>query len=529
MLNIPGLMIIILCKGGKNKAMEKRKNPQSGERSYLYDQRFGKLVVMDDTGERTNKGEILWLCRCDCGGEIKVKTSKLTGKFTGKQYTQACSAGCGNIKDITGQKFNRLTAIKNTGKKKKYGTSYIWLCRCDCGNMVEVPIGALSSGGTKSCGCLANKLKDRTGDRYGLLTIIGNTMKKNNQGEYIFRCRCDCGTIIERSINGLRKVKHSSCGCYYDQKNRKLAEKNIGKKFNKLTMLKYTGGKKHTGGKTGYYCLCRCDCGNEIELQVGDVINERKKSCGCYFCDPKDVIGQEFNGLTIIKATNKRDKWRRLFYLCECSYCGGTILKRLSDLKQKSHQIKSCGCMRFYGKGGVWKNNLPLYDTYVERIGYADPIRRFSNHPEIFEDLLEIKCAYCGKWHVPTRHAVEARIGALEGRNGGECRLYCSKECKRECPTYHKRKYPAEQTGDKPLPREVQPELRQLVFERDNWTCIKCGSTKSLHCHHIEGIEQNPIESADTDICVTLCKKCHKRVHKQKGCGYHDLRKKECA
>jgi 5-methylcytosine-specific restriction endonuclease McrA len=78
----------------------------------------------------------------------------------------------------------------------------------------------------------------------------------------------------------------------------------------------------------------------------------------------------------------------------------------------------------------------------------------------------------------------------------------------------------------------VQPELRKLVLKRDNYTCIKCKKTQDelkvgLHCHHIEGIRHNPIESADVDICVTLCKNCHKKVHKQKGCTYNDFQCKE--
>lgn len=69
----------------------------------------------------------------------------------------------------------------------------------------------------------------------------------------------------------------------------------------------------------------------------------------------------------------------------------------------------------------------------------------------------------------------------------------------------------------------MQPELRQMVFERDNWICWKCGTTESLHCHHKEGIRWEPLQSADMDMCITLCKKCHKEVHKKDGCGYNEM------
>jgi hypothetical protein len=44
-----------------------------------------------------------------------------------------------------------------------------------------------------------------------------------------------------------------------------------------------------------------------------------------------------------------------------------------------------------------------------------------------------------------------------------------------------------------------------------------------LECHHIEGILYNPIESADVDMCVTLCENCHNYIHSQRGCKYSDL------
>lgn len=55
------------------------------------------------------------------------------------------------IKDISGQKFGRLTAINCMGRK---GHDRIWLCKCECGNTREVKQSNLTSGHTKSCGCL---------------------------------------------------------------------------------------------------------------------------------------------------------------------------------------------------------------------------------------------------------------------------------------------------------------------------------------------------------------------------------------
>jgi len=56
----------------------------------------------------------------------------------------------GKLKDLTGQRFGRLTVIKRA--ENKYGRA-TWLCQCDCGNQKEVQSWNLVSGQTKSCGC----------------------------------------------------------------------------------------------------------------------------------------------------------------------------------------------------------------------------------------------------------------------------------------------------------------------------------------------------------------------------------------
>lgn len=55
-------------------------------------------------------------------------------------------------KDITGRSFNRLTAVRCTGRQ--VGLNYVWLFRCLCGNEVERQAGNVIKGMTKSCGCL---------------------------------------------------------------------------------------------------------------------------------------------------------------------------------------------------------------------------------------------------------------------------------------------------------------------------------------------------------------------------------------
>lgn len=58
-------------------------------------------------------------------------------------------------KDITGQRFGRLTVIS---RAENIGRTTRWNCLCDCGKMTTVYKSHLTSGSTKSCGCLNSEL-----------------------------------------------------------------------------------------------------------------------------------------------------------------------------------------------------------------------------------------------------------------------------------------------------------------------------------------------------------------------------------
>jgi len=183
------------------------------------------------------------------------------------------------------------------------------------------------------------------------------------------------------------------------------------------------------------------------------------------------------------------------------------------------------------GKVGFYASkNIPLYDTFAPQINWIEEVRRNKEDPNI----LEVKCTWCGKWFIPIIDHVSNRLQILKGNDKykGEHRFYCSDGCKENCPIYNKTpetlmKEDALRAGRLSwleLNREVQPQLRQMVFKRDNWECQKCGETEGLHCHHIEGIRWNPLESADVDICITVCKEHHKEIHQKDGCGYNDMK-----
>ena len=181
---------------------------------------------------------------------------------------------------------------------------------------------------------------------------------------------------------------------------------------------------------------------------------------------------------------------------------------------------KKCTEERYYF------NNISKYDLYQPQLEpYGVICRRSSND----SNILEVKCMYCDEWYQPSRKSVVSKIKCIKGVVEGEQNLYCSDNCKRSCPTYGQNFYPK---GFKlSTSREVQPQLRKLVLKRDNYKCVRCGKgidEVQLHCHHLTGVELNPIESTDVDNCITLCKEHHRDAHKDIGCRYTDLRKSKC-
>jgi len=193
-------------------------------------------------------------------------------------------------------------------------------------------------------------------------------------------------------------------------------------------------------------------------------------------------------------------------------------LKEIFKEHERELQLKRINKHKLQKK--KWVESNAIYNTYAPQIDWCEKIRR---DPDNY-NWLQVKCSYCGKWYNPRSVEVKSRIQALNGAIAGEARLYCSPGCKKLCPIYGHVTKSAEETGTKQLSREVQPELRQMVFERDDWTCQKCGGVKRLQCHHKEGIRWAPLESADIAMCITYCVSCHKKAHKKEGCSYYEMR-----
>lgn len=178
----------------------------------LLNQRFGKLLVIEQTNKKKNKS-IVWKCKCDCGNIEQFSTKELRNDGVIQCHQ------CGNHREpkkikesLIGKKFNRLTVLEPT--KKRSGGKIVYKCLCQCGNYAYTTKTDLQNGHTQSCGCL--KKKYQVGDIINNKQIISfqplKEQHKNINKHLYYRCKCLlCGREYDALANTLQKSY--GCGC----------------------------------------------------------------------------------------------------------------------------------------------------------------------------------------------------------------------------------------------------------------------------------------------------------------------------
>lgn len=87
--------------------------------------------------------------------------------------------------DITGVKFERLTAIKQVGKS---GGNNVWLFKCDCGNEIHLKrVQVTKNNPTKSCGCLRKETTSKRMSKENHYNWKGGEPSVNGKGYKEFR------------------------------------------------------------------------------------------------------------------------------------------------------------------------------------------------------------------------------------------------------------------------------------------------------------------------------------------------------
>lgn len=255
-------------------------------------QRFGRWYVEKEFG--TKDSQVFWQCRCDCGNTRVISTHSLRsggthscGCLKSEQASQRFSL------DLTGQRFGRLVAIEQVGRK---GNCLAWSCQCDCGKTHIVSSRHLRSGRIKSCGCFnreqASKRQtlDLTGQQFGRLVAIKRVGKKGSS--YVWLCRCDCGETSTVRTGALRNGGTRSCGCLRSDVTRQRVRKDItGQRFGRLIVLHSLEVRKESQPDSVLW-LCQCDCGNSVVASTTHLIRGGVRSCGCLQAEHRQALGK---------------------------------------------------------------------------------------------------------------------------------------------------------------------------------------------------------------------------------------------
>lgn len=153
---------------------------------------------------------------------------------------------------------------------------------------------------------------------------------------------------------------------------------------------------------------------------------------------------------------------------------------------------------------------------------------------DFIETMWEAKCPYCGKmvdcsW--PSHESDDGTVictqcafvhGHITEQELRDIDYMFSDATRIEVhdgkviASYDNKKFPWEKTYRDIRRSGEYSSWRTAVFERDDYTCVKCGHRGGeLNAHHIKPFAKYPDHRLDVDNGITLCKECHKLVHKE--------------
>lgn len=178
-----------------------------------------------------------------------------------------------------------------------------------------------------------------------------------------------------------------------------------GQRFGLLTALYRNGSNKY--GKAIWHC--KCDCGNEKDINSSSLIQGYSQSCGCLQHKnatgrPKKYIvevGKTYGDLKCIGTTKNENNYTK--YIMKCNICGREK-EMLGATVFVEHGIthKACGkglklkCKKFYERWQSMRSrttnpNSPHYNCYGERGINSDV---FENFIDFYDTMYE---SYCEK------------------------------------------------------------------------------------------------------------------------------------
>lgn len=140
--------------------------------------------------------------------------------------------------DYAGQTFGKLHVIKRVGTRDGQP---LWECMCGCGNKCEATSHDFRNG-KKNCGCVPGRKKDITGQKFGKLTAV-RFIESDVPNEVLWLCKCDCGNEIIKTARQLREGTYPLCKECRKTRKVHVNRKNQGKSGTRLYSI-WSGMKR---------------------------------------------------------------------------------------------------------------------------------------------------------------------------------------------------------------------------------------------------------------------------------------------
>ena len=241
--------------------------------------KFNNIVVKYKLGINNSKyKETIWYCECQCedyNGFYLTRSQIMQGVIY--------SCGCENpinadkVESIVGNVYGHLIVRSYVG----YGK---WLCKCDCGNFKVVAKGALINGEAKSCGNCIPHYKDITGQRFGNVFAV-RYVNSDDKGRAVWACLCDCGKttyMTERYLNRKDSVNIMCDDCKREIRWYKTRKDYTGDTFGNLYVVGPVGKVSHAHRTHSIWkCVCNV-CGTEQEVATSTLFaHKRHGLCTC--------------------------------------------------------------------------------------------------------------------------------------------------------------------------------------------------------------------------------------------------------
>jgi hypothetical protein len=235
-----------------------------------------------------------------------------------------------------------------------------------------------------------------------------------------------------------------------------------------------------------------------------------------------------------------------------CKNCDKTFTPNSNSQKYcEDCRVRKCAfCGEdFEIKDGHWKRQFCSVSCKAKaQSAGKEPLQFQKNRGKKPRKRTIFTCAVCGRTfeHHTARKAKYCSKECWSKRNPrvlNDC-LVCGKEfwsykhqnqkyCSQKCRQFHLRELKKGEkshfwTGGKTKKSKLMrtraeyTDWRNAVFQRDDYTCQRCGIKSGngfkvyLHAHHIKPMSEYPELRLNIDNGITLCKDCHLLEHNHK-------------